>query len=159
MIKNENYVVIQGFMINELHLKGNELVIYAIIYGFTQEQNKQFDGSLSYLMAWTNSTKQGVIKARNSLIDKGLIVRIGNGFATSGKLSLPRQVNKVDPQGKQSLPPSQLSLPPRSTKFTSTGKQSLPNNIEDKLDDNLVDKLEKGARATFVKPTLKEARE
>jgi len=103
MVKNENYYVVQGFMVNDLHLKGIELVIYAIIYGFTQEQNKQFDGSLSYLMAWTNSTKQGVIKARNSLIDKGLIIKIGNGFATTGKLSLPKKVNKVYLLGQLSL--------------------------------------------------------
>ena len=36
MVKNENYLVIQGWMITELKLKGNELLIYAIIYGFSQ---------------------------------------------------------------------------------------------------------------------------
>ena len=36
MVKNENYLVIQGWMIAELKLKGNELLIYAIIYGFSQ---------------------------------------------------------------------------------------------------------------------------
>lgn len=36
MVKNENYLVIQGWMITELKLKGNELLIYAIIYGFSR---------------------------------------------------------------------------------------------------------------------------
>ena len=155
MVKNENYVVVQGFMINDLKLKGNELMIYAIIYGFTQEQNQVFSGSNDYLMAWTNSTKQGVIKARNNLVGKGLIVKTAQGYLTTG-------VNKVYPVSKQ-------SLPERSTKFTKKvnkvdfgGKQSLPNNIGDNLVDNLADNLAGGARAKgtgFTKPTLQEVEE
>lgn len=30
-VNNENYVNIQGWMINELNLKSNELIVYAII--------------------------------------------------------------------------------------------------------------------------------
>ena len=74
-IKNENYVLIQGWMINELKLKGNELLIYALIYGFSQAENQTFTGSLQYLSEWTNSTKQGVIKNLKSLIDKNYIVK------------------------------------------------------------------------------------
>ena len=66
-ITNENYITIQGFMVNELNLKGNELLIYAIIYGFSQLDNQEFKGSLQYLADWTNSTKQGVIKNLKSL--------------------------------------------------------------------------------------------
>ena len=33
-IKNENFIAIQGWMINELQLKGNDLIVYALIYGF-----------------------------------------------------------------------------------------------------------------------------
>nr|DAI57620.1 MAG TPA: hypothetical protein [Caudoviricetes sp.] len=31
-IKDENFTTIQGWMLNRLNLKGNELIIYAIIY-------------------------------------------------------------------------------------------------------------------------------
>ena len=74
-IKNENYIVIQGFMINQLHLKGNELLVYAIIYGFSQEDNQVYSGSLQYLANWTNSTKQGVQKNLKALVDKGYIAK------------------------------------------------------------------------------------
>ena len=33
-IKDENFIMIQGWMVNMLNLKGNELLVYAIIYGF-----------------------------------------------------------------------------------------------------------------------------
>ena len=35
-IKKESFFTIQAFMVNELKLKGNELLIYAIIFGFSQ---------------------------------------------------------------------------------------------------------------------------
>lgn len=72
-IQNENYLNIQGWMVAELKLKGNELLIYAIIYGFTQAPSQRYKGGLQYLADWTNSTKQGVIKSLKSLINKGYI--------------------------------------------------------------------------------------
>ena len=78
LIKNENYITIQGFMVNELNLKGNELLIYAIIYGFSQTNGNEFTGSLQYLANWTNSTKYGVQKCLKSLIEKNLILKSEN---------------------------------------------------------------------------------
>lgn len=72
MVKNENYIVIQGFMVNELHLKGNELIIYAIIYGFSQD-NQDYRGSQQYLADWTNTNRRNVVRILKSLIDKDLI--------------------------------------------------------------------------------------
>lgn len=74
-MNNNNFIVVQGWMINELNLKGNDLLIYAIIYGFSQTENQYFTGSLQYLADWTNSSKQGVQKNLKSLIDKGLICK------------------------------------------------------------------------------------
>lgn len=61
MPKEGTYIVIQSFMVNDLGLKGNELLIYAIIYGFSQDGSSEFSGSLQYLADWTNSSKQCVI--------------------------------------------------------------------------------------------------
>lgn len=73
MVKNENFMVIHGWMINELDLKGNELLIYAIIYGFSQAENQFFTGTAQYLADWTNSTRRGVMKNLSSLVEKGLL--------------------------------------------------------------------------------------
>lgn len=75
-MNNNNFIVVQGWMINELDLKGNDLLIYAIIHGFSQADGQYFTGSLSYLAEWTNSTKQGVQKNLKSLLDKGLIQKL-----------------------------------------------------------------------------------
>ena len=119
-IKDKTYVVIQSFMVNELDLKGNELIIYAIIYGFSQAENQTFSGSLQYLADWTNCTKQGVVKNLKSLVDKGFIAKKENVINSvkfceyyATKFNAP--LNKVE-----------WGI-----------KQSLPNNIEDNIEDNI----------------------
>ena len=91
-ISDENYAVVQGWMINQLNLKGNELLIYAIIYGFSQDGAGEFTGSLQYLADWTNSTKQGVSKNLKSLCEKGLLRKkdvFENGFKVDEKPETP----------------------------------------------------------------------
>lgn len=74
-VKNENFVAIQGWMVTELGLKGNSLLIYAIIYGFSQAEGQVFTGSLQYLADWTNSTRQGALRILKNLIEAGLIIK------------------------------------------------------------------------------------
>lgn len=74
-VKNENYIMIQGWMINELKLKGNDLMVYAVIYGFSQAEDQCYSGSLQYLADWCGSSKQGIMKNLKSLLDKGLIIK------------------------------------------------------------------------------------
>ena len=49
-IRNENYIVITGWMINELALKPNELLVYALIHGFCQDGKSAFIGGIKYIM-------------------------------------------------------------------------------------------------------------
>ena len=128
-VKNENYIVIQGFMVKELKLKGNELLIYSIIHGFSQTENQRFTGGLQYLADWTNSTKQGVIKNLKSLVEKGYIEKedkIINGvkFCEYYATELNTVLNKVEQGIKQSL--------------MGGIKQSLPNNKDiDNINNNI----------------------
>lgn len=75
-IKDDNYIQIQGWMLNKLNLKNNELLIYAIIYGFSQDGESEFNGSLQYLADWCNCTKQGVLKCLKSLLEKDYIKKL-----------------------------------------------------------------------------------
>lgn len=72
-VKPENYIVIQGFMLTDLHLKSTELLVYAVIYGFCQTKQQYFTGNLKYLAEWTNCTVRGVSKCLKSLTEKNLI--------------------------------------------------------------------------------------
>ena len=120
-VNRDNYIVIQGWMVTELGLKGSELIVYALIYGFSQTENQVFSGSLQYLADWTNCTKQGVIKTLKSLIEKGYIakneklinsVKFCEYYATK----FNRVLNKIE----------------------YPVKQSLPNNIGNNIENNIV---------------------
>lgn len=75
MVHNENYITIQGWMINELGLKGNSLIIYATIYGFSQTNDCEFTGSANYLAQWCGCSRQTVMTVLNKLIADNLIIK------------------------------------------------------------------------------------
>ena len=75
-MKSDNYVVIQGWMCNELNLKGNELLVYALIYGFSQDSESQFNGSRSYIANTFNISLPTVDKALQNLIALNYIIKI-----------------------------------------------------------------------------------
>lgn len=74
-MKSSSFYVIQGWMINELQLKGNELLVFAIIYGFSKDNQGKFDGSLKYLSDATGSSRSTIIKTLNSLLEKEFILK------------------------------------------------------------------------------------
>lgn len=76
LIEEKNYIMIQGWMRTKLNLSGNDLLVYAIIYGFSQVEGHSFNGSLQYLADWCGATKQGIQKNLKSLLEKGLINKI-----------------------------------------------------------------------------------
>ena len=126
-VKRETLIALQGWQVMDLGLKGNELIIYACIYGFSQD-NQTFSGSLQYLADWTNSTKQGVMKCLKSLQEKGLIGKKENyingvKFCEYYATKFNGVCNKVEQGMQQSL--------------TGGMQQSLTNNIDiDNLSNN-----------------------
>lgn len=68
-----SYFIIYDWMIQELHLKGSELLIYAIIYSYCSANGTPFDGSLSYLSQRSGIAKQNVQIALKKLISLKLI--------------------------------------------------------------------------------------
>ena len=70
-----HYITIERWMVSNLGLRGDELLIYAIIYGFSQHNNNFFTGSSRYLSFWTGKTKETMLKDLKKLRNKGLIAR------------------------------------------------------------------------------------
>ena len=73
-MKNKNYITILGWMVNELSLSGNDLICYAIIYGFSQDDN-YWEGSQSYLSEWLGISKRATVDILKRLISDGHIVK------------------------------------------------------------------------------------
>lgn len=74
-VKDGSYINIQSFMVKDLKLSGNELITYALIFGFCQDGESRFQGSLQYIADWTASTKRGVQKVLARLCEKNLILK------------------------------------------------------------------------------------
>ena len=146
-IKNENYIQISGWMINELDLKGNELLVYALIHGFCQDGKSVFKGSLNYIMAWLNISKPTCIACIQSLIDKGMVVKsiiynknsvAGCEYYTKKSRNIESELQKIPqkeekggkeilpPQNKKELKGSKEILPPQTEKKSEGGKETLP---------------------------------
>lgn len=73
--KIDNYIVVPGFAVVNLGLSGNELLCYSLIYGFAQDEETEFSGSLSYVASALNVTKQNAKAILDRLVGKGLITK------------------------------------------------------------------------------------
>ena len=106
----EDYIVIPAFVVipiteGGLGLKGNEAIVYSIIYGFSKDGDSWYQGSQSYLAAWCGGTRQGVQKNLNSLLEKGLIKReyVTKNGNTYVNYQSCHPANSVGGGGEQSL--------------------------------------------------------
>ena len=127
-LRDENYYQIQGWMINRLGLKGVTLSVYAIIYGFSQDGENEYTGSLQYLCDFTGgTTKPTIIKALRELVEKQYILRreeFVNGVQFNKyRINLPLLKN-FNGGSKEILTGAVKNL-------NGGSKEILPNNKED----------------------------
>ena len=133
MIKDDNFIVIQGFMINKLNLKGTELLVYAIIYGFSQDGKNKYTGSIRYLATWCNTTKPGIHKVLKKLLEKKLIEK-EEIIVNNIKFVSYRVVNKVY-QGSTKFTGVVNKVNELVNKVYQSSKQSLSNNINNNINN------------------------
>ena len=126
MADNNTYFLVFSWMPNQLGLKGTERDVFAIIYGFSQDGVNKFTGSLNYISSFLKVSRQSVINALASLIEKEYIIKeqsvINNVKCNSYKVNL-EVVKKIDRVVK---------------KFDKGSQKTLPNNIRDNIDDNIL---------------------
>jgi DnaD/phage-associated family protein len=150
-LKDDNNIQIYGWMTTKLKLKGNELLIYAVIYSFSRNDNGNgvFNASTAYLCEWTNSSRQSIIDCLNSLLNKKFIIKIEdnsrkkkpnvykineNIFDKTCKESLQEHVKKVDKTCKESL-----------------HNNNIDNNIDNNINNIVVDIVKKKIKAADKK--------
>lgn len=74
-VKDNNFITVQGWMRNQLNLKGYELLVYALIYGFSQDGSSKFSGTRRYIAEWCGCSMRTVDNTLASLLSKKLIVK------------------------------------------------------------------------------------
>ena len=124
-INDDNYYQIQGWMINRLGLKGVPLSVFAIIYGFSQDGENEYTGSLQYLCDFCGGvSKPTIINALKSLVEAKFLLRreefVNNVQFNRYKANLPL-VKKFNRGIKEILPGEVKN-------FNGGCKKTLPNN-------------------------------
>ncbi|MBQ8684739.1 MAG: helix-turn-helix domain-containing protein [Clostridia bacterium] len=142
MIKDESYYVVQGWMRNRLQLKGNDLIVYALVYSFSQDGESEFKGSLQYLTEFTGASERTIRRILDDLEVRGLIKRndrnASTGLTNAYKCT---PLDEIESRGggadKMTAPVGQNDRPP-SDKMTAP----LPYIREDSI-ENIVGRKER----------------
>lgn len=94
--RNSDHIVISPWMINDLGLKDKELILYALIHGFSRVgSNSVFSGNNSYMGKWLGVNKANVNRYTSSLIEKGLIERIEEEGSIKYRAIVPNRQNNT----------------------------------------------------------------
>ena len=75
-VNDGSYFAVEAWMRTKLNLKGNHLLIFALIYGFTVNSAEQkFYGSQEYIQEWFGITPTTVIKILRELTKAELLMK------------------------------------------------------------------------------------
>lgn len=83
-INEHNYIMVSGWMRTRLGLKGNELLLFAMIYGFCQDRDNAYKCSIKYIQDWLGCSKQTAVNTIKSLEEKELVVKNKTTKANDG---------------------------------------------------------------------------
>ena len=72
-MKKFDYIVIQAPMISELGLKGNSLLLFAMIHGFSKDGVNRYRASLKDMCEWLCTSKSAISPTLNALVEAGYI--------------------------------------------------------------------------------------
>ena len=183
--ENGGFISIQSWMVKKLGLKSNELIIYALIHGFSQDGRSYFYGSIKYIMENTNLSKETVLTVLQSLVKKKLIVKkdvknyqtfdlkmnaqgsqhfclyytaISRERNFAGQESVP--ASDEENHGSRNLTRQAKNSDPHGSRIlTDTGQEFVPNNLLDnKFDTATSEKTEKEKQKKKF-PVLKKSEE
>ena len=137
-MKENNYFTIQGWMRTELNLTGNDLLVYAIIYGFSQTEDQKYTAGLQYLADWCGATKQGIQKNLKNLLEKNLIIK-EEVVVNNVKLSYYRAVGYTTELYTMQLSCINNNII-NNTNSNNTNKLEISSNTENPKKKNLYEK-------------------
>ena len=69
-MKDTNFIVIQHWMVSKLELSGNELLVFALIHGFSQDNESSFFGSAQYIADSIGTSRRSVMDILSRLVEK-----------------------------------------------------------------------------------------
>lgn len=145
-MKDESFVMVAGWMVSKLQLKGRELLIYAVIYGFSQDGQSWFTGSVRYLAEWAGCSKRTVYTTLQSLLEKGLIhkrVKDVNGVRFCDYQAVKPDAGVV----KKLHGGGEKTAPGVVKKLHGGGEKTSDHNIEHSIDNISIEQTDRKSQA------------
>lgn len=131
---NNRYIVVMGWMMSVLGLSGNDLLAYALIYGYSQDGQGMYFGSIRHTADALNISPRATADVLKRLEDRGMITKVDT--VINGVQRCARCVVVPDEVKRTPTPPGRRQ--------EQEGKKQQPS---------------KPTPARFEKPTLEEVRE
>ena len=143
-LKKDSFINIKPFMVTDLKLKGNSLLIFALIYGITVNEGA-FYGSIEYMQTWCNASNRNVIDCLKDLTEKGLITKrkTGNTVFYTAKTNFDISKKEDDVpipvcnESEESSQQSEESSLSSVKKVHSKCEESSHNILDNKLVNNI----------------------
>lgn len=167
-MNDDNFITIQGWMRTRLNLSGNELIAMALIYGFSQDGESAFIGSMSYIADWIGASRKTAERAVKSLVERGYIkktdvirnnVKFCNYAVTDLALNAKNGGMVKMTQGRTNCPRGVGQNDPGWVKMTQGGMDKMTHHIDrlhkDSTNTNTT-YIANSADATFADADKKE---
>ena len=115
-LNNTDGFHLYGWMVNELHLKGGELFVFALVNQFSQSEAGIYKGGVPYICQWTGWAPNTVRKYLRNLESAGLIKSIrgdinGVPFCDYQTINVPTLQNLKDTLQELKEYPSKDEVP------------------------------------------------
>lgn len=114
-IKDKNHITISGWMYSLGLSSVLEVMAFAAVYGFSQDNSSEFKGSITFIQDFLMCSRPTAIKVMKNLEDKGFIVKRqveDNGVVLNRYSANLRVVNSLNyPQLNNLTTPSKADLP------------------------------------------------
>ena len=144
-VREDNYFAVQGWMVTELKLKGNALMLYAIIYGFSQTTNTAFTGSVDYLCEWLGGvSRPTVINTLDNLVKQNA-TRVLSLSVIDGTLKISVKKNRYGINNKEVLMIWEVNTGYLKPLLSENPEES----TEDKKDDKPDGEQDKGGEKDY----------
>lgn len=98
-MKKFDYIVIQAPMISELGLKGNSLLVFALIHSYTRDQKHTFRASLKDMAEWFTTSENAINSTLKALVKSGYINKLGPNNAPEYTTNFEALMAKVEAEG------------------------------------------------------------
>lgn len=144
-MKKFDYIVIQAPMISELGLKGNSLLVFALIHSYTRDGKHTFRASLKDMAEWFTTSQSAISSTLNALVESAYINKVGPDEAPEYTTNFEALMVKVEAEG--ALKTRRVYKPTAKKKAALLNQKGLQNGVESSTTESV------GVLNQYGKPT------